>query len=77
MTRKTDRHKKKRSVYEVQEVGHSAPFDNKDPVVIGKLPLYMTEKMLLTTDVGEKKFYSQPKAGESMWKRWLRIIGGI
>ena len=47
--------------------------DNKDPVVIGKLPLYVTEKMLITIDVGEKKLYSHPKAGESMWKRWLRV----
>ena len=43
--------------------------DDKDEVVIGELPAYLTEKMLLTTDVGEKIFYAQPKAGKSMWKR--------
>ena len=30
--------------------------------------------MLITTDVGEKNLYSHHKAaGESMWKRWLRV----
>jgi hypothetical protein len=47
--------------------------DNKNEVAIGELPSYATEKMLLTTDVGEKAFYAQPKAGKSMWKKWLKV----
>ena len=46
--------------------------DNKGEVVIGELPAYVTEKMLLTTDVGEKALYAHPKAGKSMWKKWLK-----
>ena len=43
--------------------------DDKIEVAIGELPAYVTEKMLLTTDVGEKKHYAPPKAGKSIWKR--------
>ena len=38
--------------------------DDKDEVVIGGLPAYVTGKLLLTTDVGKKTFYAQPKSGE-------------
>ena len=46
--------------------------DNKGEVVIGELPAYVTERMLLTSDVGEKTLYAHPKAGKSMWKKWLK-----
>ena len=47
--------------------------DKNVDVAIGALPTYVTEEMLLTTDVGEKNLYAQPSAGNSIWKRWLKV----
>ena len=42
-------------------------------LAIGDLPGYVTENMMLSCDVGEKKFYIQPKAGVTLWKKWLKL----
>ena len=44
-----------------------------DMIVIENLPGYVTENMMLRCDVGEKKFYIQPKAGVTLWKKWLKL----
>jgi len=40
---------------------------------IGELPEYITEKMMLISDVARKKLYSSPKACQTMWKKWLKV----
>mmetsp|Transcript_18145 Transcript_18145/g.37908 ORF Transcript_18145/g.37908 Transcript_18145/m.37908 type:complete len:248 (-) Transcript_18145:484-1227(-) len=47
-------------------------FAPDNDIVIGELPEYVTKKMMLTSDVA-RKMCSTPKAGPTMWKKWLKV----
>ena len=45
----------------------------EDGLVIGKKPDYLTEAMLKTVDVAQKKFFEGHKDGKQMWSKWHQV----
>ena len=44
-----------------------------DGVIVGEIPEYVTEGMMMTADVKGKKEYEGQAHGKKMWHKWHRL----